>query len=32
MDADLVMPLKPPRTGKSRLRGAVAEHRHAELG
>ncbi|WP_134665553.1 MULTISPECIES: 2-phospho-L-lactate guanylyltransferase [Amycolatopsis] len=31
MDADLVMPLKPPGAGKSRLRGAVAAHRHAEL-
>ncbi|MEV6904547.1 2-phospho-L-lactate guanylyltransferase [Amycolatopsis sp. NPDC051372] len=31
MDVDLVVPLKHPRVGKSRLRGAVAEPEHAEL-
>ncbi|WP_033295242.1 2-phospho-L-lactate guanylyltransferase [Amycolatopsis jejuensis] len=31
MDVDLVVPLKHPRAGKSRLRGAVAAHRHADL-
>ncbi|MFF0145629.1 2-phospho-L-lactate guanylyltransferase [Amycolatopsis sulphurea] len=31
MDVDLVVPLKHPREGKSRLRGTVAADRHAEL-
>ncbi|WP_432851041.1 2-phospho-L-lactate guanylyltransferase [Amycolatopsis sp. CA-161197] len=31
MDVDLVVPLKHPRVGKSRLRGAVGEAEHAEL-
>ncbi|GAA3575495.1 2-phospho-L-lactate guanylyltransferase [Amycolatopsis ultiminotia] len=31
MDVDLVVPLKHPREGKSRLRGAVAADQHAEL-
>ncbi|WP_326569159.1 2-phospho-L-lactate guanylyltransferase [Amycolatopsis rhabdoformis] len=31
MDVDLVVPLKHPRVGKSRLRGALVEAEHAEL-
>nr|WP_200834748.1 2-phospho-L-lactate guanylyltransferase [Amycolatopsis alkalitolerans] len=31
MPVDLIVPMKPPRLGKSRLRGAVDDARHAEL-
>ncbi|GAA4530077.1 2-phospho-L-lactate guanylyltransferase [Amycolatopsis samaneae] len=31
MDVDLIVPMKRPRLGKSRLRGALAAERHADL-